>query len=583
MAINPADITTVRVDQLASDAITLTSLLPHQVGTDLKQDTVQSLVDLVATAIGTGSGVGYLPISVTDGQQLPDVPTDPSFFLCGAGTYLNINGFPNVICTGELNAVMSLPDHWELAVEIPIVAEVGVQTVTGSAVDNTDPLNPVINEIIDGVQTIVAGTNVTVDNTDPLNPIVSATGGGGSQNLQQTMELGRTYTETVGDYTYNLKFISTGGQEGHFQLNTVNNDTGFGSYIELTEFSLLTTINDSTNNKSIEALQDFTDGYKITVSDDSTSENFVNQLIVPIKTAETGTSSFSIPNNKPAGDYTLATTDDIPTIDATPTDGSSNAVSSNGVFDALATKVSKSDYTPSHSILVQQSGTGSPTSLQVGNNTLVGRVSGGGSDIDDLSTSQVRTMLSINNVDNTSDDNKPVSTATQTALDLKADKSSTPSIVIRNITPSTALTGTTSETQITSFNFTIPANTFSANDILKVETIAWEKSGTANASTCRIKLSNTNNYAGASNVLILAASANNINMRGTRTYKIAGGNLKGFMSASANGIFNDNTLTNVAVSTLALDVTQPIYGFVSLNNTSSADSTIVNELIISKW
>ena len=170
-----------------------------------------------------------------------------------------------------------------------------------------------------------------------------------------------------------------------------------------------------------------------------------------------------------------------------------------------------------------------------------------------------------------------------TALALKADKSSTSTIVIRNITPSTPLTGTTSETQITSFNFTIPANTFSANDILKVETIAWEKSGTANASTCRIKLSNTNNYAGASNVLILAASSGNINMRGMRTYKIAGGNLKGLMSSSANGIFTDNTLTNVAVSTLALDVTQPIYGFVSLQNSSSADSTIVNELIISKW
>jgi len=194
-----------------------------------------------------------------------------------------------------------------------------------------------------------------------------------------------------------------------------------------------------------------------------------------------------------------------------------------------------------------------------------------------------KSAVGLGNVDNTSDANKPVSTATQTALDLKADKSSTSTIIIRNITPSTALTGTTSETQITSFNFTIPANTFSASDILKVETIAWEKSGTANSSTCRIKLSNTNNYAGASNILILAASANNINMRGTRTYKIAGGNLKGLMSSSANGIFNDNTLTSIAVSTLALDVTQPIYGFVSLNNTSSADSTIVNELIISKW
>jgi len=33
---------------------------------------------------------------------------------------------------------------------------------------------------VGGVQSVVAGTNVTVDNTDPLNPIVSATGGSGT-------------------------------------------------------------------------------------------------------------------------------------------------------------------------------------------------------------------------------------------------------------------------------------------------------------------------------------------------------------------------------------------------------------------
>lgn len=87
--------------------------------------------------------------------------------------------------------------------------------------------------------------------------------------------------------------------------------------------------------------------------------------------------------------------------------------------------VMESDYSPSHSILVQQSGTGSPTALQVGNNTLIGRMSGGGSQIDDLSPTDVRTLLSISNVDNTSDLNKPISTATQTALDGKANTSHT--------------------------------------------------------------------------------------------------------------------------------------------------------------
>jgi len=37
----------------------------------------------------------------------------------------------------------------------------------------------------------------------------------------------------------------------------------------------------------------------------------------------------------------------------------------------------------------------------------------------DLTISQVKTDLSLNNVDNTSDANKPISTATQTALNAK--------------------------------------------------------------------------------------------------------------------------------------------------------------------
>jgi len=38
-----------------------------------------------------------------------------------------------------------------------------------------------------GVQSIVAGTNVSVDNTDPQNPVVSSTGGGGSTDLEFTI------------------------------------------------------------------------------------------------------------------------------------------------------------------------------------------------------------------------------------------------------------------------------------------------------------------------------------------------------------------------------------------------------------
>lgn len=61
----------------------------------------------------------------------------------------------------------------------------GVESVvagTNVTVDSTDPANPIVSATNGGgvVETIVAGTNITVDDTDPANPVVSASGGGGS-------------------------------------------------------------------------------------------------------------------------------------------------------------------------------------------------------------------------------------------------------------------------------------------------------------------------------------------------------------------------------------------------------------------
>jgi hypothetical protein len=138
--IDPNAISTTRVDQLAAADFNLTDNIPHEVGQVLKRGTVQQLADLIATQIETSGGVGYLPISVTDGQQLPDVPTEASFFLCGKGTFLNINGYPNIVCTEELNAIMSVTDHWEIAVEIPIEVNpeaIGIaQTINEGVLDS---------------------------------------------------------------------------------------------------------------------------------------------------------------------------------------------------------------------------------------------------------------------------------------------------------------------------------------------------------------------------------------------------------------------------------------------------------------
>jgi hypothetical protein len=66
-----------------------------------------------------------------------------------------------------------------------------------------------------------------------------------------------------------------------------------------------------------------------------------NEIIFENEDIPGGGGSFGQTKTIPKGTFTFAKTSDIPTpitIDATPTDGSSNAVSSNGVFDALALK-----------------------------------------------------------------------------------------------------------------------------------------------------------------------------------------------------------------------------------------------------
>jgi hypothetical protein len=93
--------------------------------------------------------------------------------------------------------------------------------------------------------------------------------------------------------------------------------------------------------------------------------------------------------------------------------------------------VAKSDYTPAHSLLVQQNGTGNPTSVAIGNNEILGRLSGGGSDIEGLSKTQVKTLLDLSGT-NTGDN------ATNTTSNAYADAKVTNAIVdgVTTIAPS---------------------------------------------------------------------------------------------------------------------------------------------------
>lgn len=138
----------------------------------------------------------------------------------GSSTYVENSELSVVAISGDYNDLINAPSP-------------GIQSVvagTNVSVNNADPLNPIVNSTLviptltssftndgsdgnsvyveadelatvattgnyddlintpsPGIQSVVAGTNVTVDNTDPLNPIVNASGGGGGGGLESVV------------------------------------------------------------------------------------------------------------------------------------------------------------------------------------------------------------------------------------------------------------------------------------------------------------------------------------------------------------------------------------------------------------
>lgn len=66
---------------------------------------------------------------------------------------------------------------------VDIVIQETIETVDITVNPNIIEVNVTRTTGAGGIQSIVAGTNITVDDTDPLNPIVSATGGGGVESV----------------------------------------------------------------------------------------------------------------------------------------------------------------------------------------------------------------------------------------------------------------------------------------------------------------------------------------------------------------------------------------------------------------
>jgi hypothetical protein len=144
----------------------------------------------------------------------------------------------------------------------------------------------------------------------------------------------------------------------------------------------------------------------------------------------------------------------------------------------------------------------------------------------------------------------------------------------KETTPSAAVTGTLTETEI--YSLEIPANSFSAGDKFVLDNIIVDKTGTAGAVTIRIKLSTSPTLPSVGTDLIgapiLALASQSVIMN--RAYNIQGGNITGFPFAggqTAPSIANPNT-----VDSKSFDTTVTNYLYISVILGNIADSVTVH-------
>jgi hypothetical protein len=296
--------------------------------------------------------------------------------------------------------------------------------------------------------------------------------------------------------------------------------------------------------------------------------------------------------NKTTGSYTIATTADIPNT---------------------SDFVEKSDFT-SHSILAKQSGAGDPVAVSIGNNEILGRKSGGGSNIEGLSVSEVKSLLNYTASDvGAVATNSAITGATKTKItyDAKglvtsgadattadiADSSNKRYVTDANLTVigntsgintgdetqssilaklgfvnkqqfGGTVTGTTSETIVHTYSFS--ANELSANTILHFETQFFRVSPSANG-TFRLKLNTSNTLVGSVQLATNGMGGNTSTFASVRRkLTISGGNIIGFPPTTS--VASDLLSSAIATLSNAIDVTQPLWFFVTYQPSGSGDS-----------
>lgn len=217
--IDPNLITTVRVGELPSNPISLTDNIPHEIGTELYQATVQELADVIGGYLGSLDGLSFNPTTVSDGQTLP-ITTKNEWILVGKGTFQNVGGGTSITTTEELNALTSNGVFWSLAVEIPINVELAgiTQNIRGGYTQTTPSEDKLFNTFALYTKT----TDLPVQNTLIEQLDFEANG------TDNFIDIGTTFLVKSFFYSSVLQLKSDWVQSGSIITFTFTPDAGGG-------------------------------------------------------------------------------------------------------------------------------------------------------------------------------------------------------------------------------------------------------------------------------------------------------------------------------------------------------------------
>lgn len=222
--IDPNEVSTIRLGQLASAALSLTDNIPHEVGTNLKRATLQEFADFISAYIGASGGVGFRAVTVTNGQTLP-VTTEQEFILVGKGTFYNQAGGSTLVLTEELNAIVSNGSYWFIGVEIPVNVELAgiTQFIRSGFLTTTPSEDAVFNALALKANAIDAGLVSVTDQVITIAGTQTFTVPAGQKAISVFINGAIQYKTTGNNLTLTNRWGQTGDDVTLTKTTAINN------------------------------------------------------------------------------------------------------------------------------------------------------------------------------------------------------------------------------------------------------------------------------------------------------------------------------------------------------------------------